>query len=90
MKNYFTSIENVNEKFIGTVHDASNNQLVFRTPVAHSTPAEAIQEVNNFLQQQNNDTVSLPAEVQASISSPSTDPVVVSSEPPQARRCCGR
>ncbi len=48
MKNFFTSIENINDKFIGSVHDANNNQLVFRTAGAHATPAEAIQEVNSF------------------------------------------
>lgn len=85
MNNYFTSIENVNDKFVGSVHDANTNQLVFRSSQPHNTPAEAIVEVNNFLQQS-----SLPS-TQTQTNQPSISPV---SQPeavtPPPQRCCGR
>jgi hypothetical protein len=88
MKNFFTSIENINDKFIGSVHDANNNQLVFRTSGAHNTPAEAIQEVNSFLQQQN--VVSADIVPPVPVAAPVSEPVIASAEPQQPRRCCGR
>jgi len=88
MKNFFTSIENINDKFIGSVHDANNNQLVFRTAGAHATPAEAIQEVNSFLQQQNLASADIVPPAPA-VASPGEQPPAPI-EPPQPRRCCGR
>jgi hypothetical protein len=86
MKNYFTSIEHINDKFIGSVHDASNNQLVFRTTKPHNTPAEAIQEVNSFLQ--NNQPSSINEGVATVQASTPLQPV--SPAPEQPKRCCGR
>ena len=93
MNNYFTSIENIDDKFIGSVHDANTNQIIFRTTGAHSTPSDAIVEVNNFLQLQSPNTITgdslqmpVTQQQQQEASAPVQNNVQV--EPP--RRCCGR
>lgn len=83
MKKYFTSINIVEEKYVGTVFDQNTNQEVYKTK-SYASQSQALQDVNIFL------VTSKP---------PTTDPVPntivntatqVAGAPSGPRRCCGR
>ena len=89
MKNYFTSIERVDNQFFGTVHDAASNQAVYRT-IGYGSHSEAITDVNIFLQNTSNDVVP-----QQNITNTTTyqAPVTETAPAPEftpPKRCCGR
>lgn len=87
MKNFFTSIERTNEQYIGTVHDSSTSQAVYRTQ-QYSSHSEAIIDVNRYLQ-----TVS-GEQIPQTINNTTTyqEPVVSATTPEfvPPKRCCGR
>ena len=83
MKKYFTSISIIEDKFVGTVFDANNNQELYKSK-SYLTQSQAMQDVNTFL------VTSAP---------PTADPrprtiVNTATHAPGAqtsqRRCCGR
>ncbi len=83
MKKYFTSINIIDEKYIGTVFDQNTNQEVYKSK-PYTSQSQAIQDVNTFL------VTSKP---------PTKDPVPntivntatpVPGAPSGQRRCCGR
>lgn len=89
MKNYFTSIERVDNQFFGTVHDAASNLAIYRT-TGYSSHSEAIADVNSYLQ--NNISTMTP---QQSITNTTTfqAPVAETVAAPEftpPKRCCGR
>jgi len=83
MKKYFTSIDIVDGKYIGTVFDQNTNQEIYKSK-AYTSQSQALQDVNTFL------VTSKP---------PTKDPVPntivntttqVAGAPSGQRRCCGR
>jgi hypothetical protein len=83
MKKYFTSINIIDEKYIGTVFDQNTNQEIYKSK-AYTSQSQALQDVNTFL------VTSQP---------PTKDPVPstivntttpVPGAPSGQRRCCGR
>lgn len=52
MKKYFTSLDKINEQFIGTVFDASTNQEVYKTK-SYPTQVQVTQDITEFLQTSN-------------------------------------
>jgi len=92
MKNYFTTIEKNNDSFFGTVTDNDTKQVVYRT-VSHSSHANAIIDVNNYLQNQNNTSVNKHLEsVPQTITNTTTYTAPHDHITPgtQTKRCCGR
>lgn len=92
MKNYFTTIEKLNDNFFGTVTDNDTKQIVYRT-VSHSSHANAIIDINNYLQNQN--TVSSAGATNAvpqTITNTAvyTAPADHITPATQTKRCCGR
>lgn len=87
MKNYFTSIERINEQYIGTVHDSNTSQAVYRTQ-QYGSHTEAIIDVNRFLQ-----TVS-SEQIPQTINNTTTyqEPIASTTAPENVSptRCCGR
>lgn len=88
MSKYFTVIDLVDSKFVGTVFDANTNAEVFKTK-AYSSQAQASQEVREFL------TGTKPTTTEQS--APRGSQAVVNTvkyiSAPSARttgRCCGR
>ena len=49
MQNYFTNINLVNNKFVGSVFNSNNNLEVFKTK-EYDNQSEALQEINEHLQ----------------------------------------
>lgn len=89
MKNYFTSIERVDNQFFGTVHDAASNQSIYRT-TGYGSHSEAITDVNNFLQ---NDTSATAPQKNITNTTTFQAPVaevVTAPEFTPPKRCCGR
>lgn len=83
MKKYFTSINKIEEKYVGTVFDQNTNQELYKTK-PYTSQSQALQDVNTFL------VTSKP---------PTTDPIPttivntatpVTGAPSGQRRCCGR
>ena len=83
MKKYFTSINIIEEKYVGTVFDQNTNQEVYKSK-PYTSQSQALQDVNTFL------VTSKP---------PTKDPVPntiintttqVAGAPSGPRRCCGR
>jgi hypothetical protein len=48
MKQYFTTLDLIDEKYIGTVYSSATNQAVYKT-APHFTQSQAVQDINNFL-----------------------------------------
>jgi hypothetical protein len=89
MKSYFTSIEKVNDRFYGAVTDNNSQQLIYRT-ISHASHADAVIDVNNFLQNQNNETPGINnTYTPQTISNTTTYTAPQNTEQP-VRRCCGR
>lgn len=83
MKKYYTSINLVDNKFVGTVFDSSNNQEVYKTQ-QYSSQIQAVQDITNFLTGQQ---TQIPPTAPRQVITNSTSHVPVQSAP---RRCCGR
>ena len=88
MKNYFTSIEKINEVYIGTLHDSDTNQAIYKT-AAYPSHRDAIIDVNTHLQQLNNNDAAVSDNTPVAINVPSPVEQTITSEQP-VRRCCGR
>lgn len=84
MKKTYTQMDIVEEKYIATVFDATNNQELYKTQ-PHLTQLQATQEVNSFL------TSKPVTPIRTTITNTTT---YKSNPAPQAanipRRCCGR
>lgn len=80
MANFYTNIEIVNNSYIGTVYNASNNTLVFRTQ-SFPTQAQAIREVNEYIK--GNERGSQPTTTVNTVQMQPTGPII-------RGRCCGR
>lgn len=92
MRNYFTTIEKINDNFFGTVTDNDTKQIVYRT-VSHSSHANAIIDINNYLQNQNTtDSKNNVEPIPQTITNTAvyTAPVDHVTPATQVRRCCGR
>jgi len=92
MKNYFTTIEKINDNFFGTVTDNDTKQIVYRT-VSHSSHANAIIDINNYLQNQNPDDLNKNVEATPQTITNTavyTAPADHITQATQVRRCCGR
>jgi len=86
MKKYFTSVEILENSYVGTVFDASTNQELYKSK-PYPCQSQAIKDINTFL------TTSKP---------PTTDPTPTAPQaftntvthtpgaPSGQRRCCGR
>jgi hypothetical protein len=87
MKNYYTSINLEEGKFVGTVHESSNNNVLYKTKL-YNTQSQVVQDINTWL---------------TTSASPTTDPQpkapqhqtiinTVNRLPATGgnRRCCGR
>jgi len=48
MKNYYTAVEIVEGNHVGVVYSSANNHQIYRTK-PHTTGAQAMQEMHNFL-----------------------------------------
>jgi hypothetical protein len=81
MSQFFTTLEKKESKFIGVVHDANTNQVLFRTQEQESQE-NALNEVNQFIATFK--TTSSTSET--ATNTPSTS---ITHLPPP-RRCCGR
>jgi hypothetical protein len=81
MSQFFTTLEKKESKFIGIVHDANTNQVLFRSS-EQDLQENALNEVNQFIA------------TFKSTSSTSETTTNVPSTPvthlPPPRRCCGR
>ena len=91
MKNYFTTIEKINDSFFGTVIDNDTKQIIHRT-VSHPSHANAIIDVNNFLQNQNSTVEAAEKVIPQTITNTATytAPVDYATPAMQTKRCCGR
>lgn len=93
MKNYFTTIEKTNDNFFGTVTDNDTKQIVYRT-VSHPSHANAIIDINNFLQNQNtaSSTTGSANTIPQTITNTAvyTAPADHVTQATQPKRCCGR
>jgi len=87
MKSYFTTIEKINDNFFGSVTDNENKQLVYRT-IGHPSHANAVIDVNNFLQNQGSNTHghSLTSHTITN----TTTYTAPDTSSPGVKRCCGR
>ena len=80
MSNFYTNIEIVNNTYVGTVYNSSNNESVYRTQ-SYTTQAQAIKDVNAYIK--NNTAPQKPAITVNTIQMQPTGPIV-------RGRCCGR
>ena len=88
MSKYYTVIDLVENKFVGTVFDANTNAEVFKSK-PHNSQAQASQEVRNFL----TDTKPTTTEPAAAPGSQAIVNTVRYTSAPSTRssgRCCGR
>jgi hypothetical protein len=85
MSKYYTTLDVVDDKFIGTVYDANTNTTVYKT-TPYLTQLEATQQIDKFLA-----TGVIPPENAAT---PTSQTVItntyVAPTPTPPRRCCGR
>lgn len=87
MKKYFTSIEIVENNYVGTVFDGNTNQELYKSK-AYPTQSQAMQDINTYLITQNppkNDPSPRP-EVRTIVNTA----VHAVGAPKSPRRCCGR
>lgn len=84
MKKYFTSIDNSNNQYVGTVFDSNTNQEIYKTR-AYQTQTQAMQDVNSFLAGTSKNT-STPANPQTIVNTTT----YTASVPKRTGRCCGR
>lgn len=84
MKQYYTSIETVNGRYIGVVYNPNNNEVVYKSPSYH-TQAQATLDVTEYLKTQTPTTKNtLPKPL------PSSTPGIPHPAPQRPHRCCGR
>ena len=48
MKNYYTSINLEEGKFVGTVNDSTNNNTIYKTK-PYNTQSQVVQDINTWL-----------------------------------------
>ena len=79
MQNYFTSIEAIDDGYVGILYEKNTNRQAYKTQ-KHFSQSQAIKEINNYI-------LSNQATNQQSamINSVKMQPV-----PPAPGRCCGR
>jgi len=86
MNNYYTSVEIVNEMFIGTIFNSKTNQPLYKTkPYTHRS--QATQDIYNYLKTEKpptSDPSPKPQTITNKVVHPSGIPT------PTHRRCCGR
>lgn len=92
MKKYFTSINEINNQYVGTVYDAITNQIIY-TSNPYISQSQVVQEINNFLK--TNKQISETA--QTSLPSIAAPPQTIQNTikmqpmtPVRTGRCCGR
>ena len=83
MKKYYTSINLVDNRYIGTVFDSNNNQEVYKSK-PYSSQLQAVQDITNFLTGQQ---TQLNSNTSRQVITNTTTHVPAPSTP---RRCCGR
>lgn len=84
MKKHYTTLDIQNGQFIGSVFDANNNQLLYKTK-PHLTQLQVAQELNTYMQTQK------PAiSEQSQPLTPQQPAKQVSLIKPMRGRCCGR
>ena len=79
MKKYYTTLQFLNNAYIGQVYDSNNNQLIFTTK-PYNVQRQAIQEMDSFIDG-------------TAVNEPITLNQITSETLPSAtprRRCCGR
>jgi hypothetical protein len=83
MRKYFTSIDIVDGKYVGTVYDANTNQATY-TSKPYLSQSQAMQDINTFLVTSKPPTIELKPQtiVNTAVHSPGA--------PTGQRRCCGR
>jgi len=91
MANYYSTVENKDNKFVGSVFVESTNQLVYQTdPLISQT--DVLEAINSFIATNSPPEVSVPTTrrvptrvITNSISAPTNVPL-----PVVKTRCCGR
>jgi len=84
MKQFFTSIETSNGRYIGVVYNPTNNEVVYRTESYH-TQAQATLDVTEYLKTQIPTTKNNFPKV-----SVTARPGVPHPAPQRPHKCCGR
>jgi hypothetical protein len=87
MKNYYTSVGLEEGKFVGTVHESSNNNVLYKTK-RYNTQSQVVQDINTWL------TTSAPPATDPQPQAPQHQTIIntVNRLPATGsnRRCCGR
>jgi hypothetical protein len=91
MTKYYTTIETINNKFVGYVFNESNNQKLYQTP-EYDIQSHAINDVNNFVT--SNGSMQQGSIVNGAINNintyVNTIKQAVPTVLPRTGRCCGR
>lgn len=84
MSKYYSIIDIVNNKFVGTVFNESNNEKVYQTK-DYEVQSQAINDINSFLEGKNTQTpITQPNTYTNTIKQ------AIPTTPASPRRCCGR
>ena len=87
MKNYYTSINLEEGKFVGTVYDSLNNKQLYKSK-PYNSQSQVVQDINTFL------TTSAPPTTEPQPQTPQHQTIIntVNRLPATGgnRRCCGR
>jgi len=88
MNTYYTTINLENNQFVGAVFNPNTNQEIFKTR-PHNSQLQAVQEINNFLQ--NKTAKDIPPQQPIQITN-TIKPVIIPGVKSNStgRRCCGR
>ena len=85
MSNYYTSLESVDNNYIGTVFNSVNNQPVYKSK-PYLSQSQAMQDILTFLKT-NNPPTTTPAPIPQTITNTTK---FIPGAPTGNRRCCGR
>jgi len=80
MRNYYTSINLENNEYIGSVHNSTNNIVVYRSK-PYPSQMQAMMDVNTYIHTEQPSIT----EQQTQTSTPQPQ-----ASQPMIRRCCGR
>jgi hypothetical protein len=89
MSNYYTTIDLVEGKFVGTVLNANTNAEVYKSK-PYSSQSQASRDINTFLTTSNPPTTDPSPGIPAAGSQAVVNTIVYTPAPTRGGGCCGR